>query len=100
MHLRRKGLALFLSAWVLVLNPPVSPGSDRPVGLSPSRWRAGEYAKYMKEQAVERTTAGSGIGTNGAGTVSYNAFAARTGLEALKQGGNAIDAALTTALTA
>jgi gamma-glutamyltranspeptidase/glutathione hydrolase len=83
----------------MVLSVPVSPGSERPVDLSPSHWPAGEYAKYMKEQATERMDAGSGIGVNGAVSVSYNAFAARAGLEALKQGGNAIDAALTTALT-
>jgi gamma-glutamyltranspeptidase/glutathione hydrolase len=44
-------------------------------------------------------SAGYAAGGNGAVSVSYNAFAARASLEALKQGGNAIDAALTTALT-
>jgi gamma-glutamyltranspeptidase/glutathione hydrolase len=53
----------------------------------------------MKEQATERMSAGYAAGVNGAVSVSYNAFAARAGLEALKQGGSAIDAALTTALT-
>ncbi len=99
MLLQRQALSLFLSASVLVLSAPVSPGRERPVDLSPSRWPAGEYAKYMKEQAAERMSAGSAAGANGAVAVSYNAFAARSGLEALKQGGNAIDAALTTALT-
>ncbi|RKS88641.1 gamma-glutamyltranspeptidase/glutathione hydrolase [Sphingosinicella microcystinivorans] len=39
------------------------------------------------------------MGTGGAVTVAYNGLAARAGLEALKQGGSAVDAAMTTALT-
>ncbi len=66
--------------------------------LSPSRWPAAEYDAYMQAQAAVRDHAGAGEGRNGVVTVSYNAFAARAGLEALKQGGSAIDAALTTAL--
>jgi len=66
--------------------------------LSPSRWPAAEYDAYMRAQAVVRAEAGACSGQNGVVTVSYNAFAARAGLEALKQGGSAIDAALTTAL--
>ena len=69
------------------------------VDLSPKSWPAGEYARYMKAQGVDRTTAGSAQGKQGAVTVAYGGLAARAGLEALKQGGNAIDAAMTTALT-
>lgn len=64
--------------------------------LSPLRWRA-DYERYLSEQALTRTEAGHASGTNGAVTVAYNGLAARGGLEALKQGGNAIDAALTAA---
>lgn len=64
--------------------------------LSPTQWRA-DYDRYLSEQAVTRTEAGHASGTNGAVTVAYNGLAARAGLEALKQGGNAIDAALTAA---
>ena len=46
---------------------------------------------------MDRTSAGVASGYNGAVTVAYNALAARAGLEALKQGGNAIDALLTAA---
>ncbi|MEL5953554.1 gamma-glutamyltransferase [Streptomyces sp. CLV115] len=53
----------------------------------------------MAQQCATRTTAGAADGSNGAVTVSYGAYAARAGLEALKQGGGAIDAAMTTALT-
>ena len=71
-----------------------------PVSLSPEQWPAGEEARYLGElQNTVRTTAGMAEGTNGAVTVAYGAFAARAGLEALKRGGNAIDAALTTAVT-
>ncbi len=70
----------------------------REVDLSPSRWGAGERGRYMDRQGVARPEAGSGTGRGGAVAVSYNALAARAGLEALKQGGNAIDAAMTTAL--
>ena len=68
------------------------------VDLSADRWAAGEHDRYMTAQGVDRTTAGAATGRNGAVTVAYGAYAARAGLEALKQGGNAIDAAMTTAL--
>lgn len=67
------------------------------VDLSPERWAA-DYERFMEAQSVDRTEAGVATGANGAVTVAYNGLAARAGLEALKQGGNAIDAAMTTAL--
>lgn len=75
-----------------------APAIGRTADLSPSRWPAGEYEKYLNAQAVERACAGAAQGHNGAVSVSYNALAARAGLEALRQGGGAIDAALTAAL--
>lgn len=69
------------------------------VDLSPARWPAGDYEMFLKAQGVDRTTAGAARGKHGAVTVAYGGLAARAGLEALKQGGNAIDAAMTTALT-
>ena len=72
-------------------------GSPEP-DLSPERW-ADDYEAYMAAQLVDRTEAGVATGMNGAVAVAYNGLAARAGLEALAQGGNAIDAALTTALT-
>ncbi len=53
----------------------------------------------MSAQDVDRSDAGVATGTHGAVTVAYNGLAARAGLEALKRGGNAIDAALTAAVT-
>lgn len=66
------------------------------VSLSPENWMT-DYTSYMAQQDITRTEAGFAEGGNGAVTVAYNALAARAGLEALKQGGNAIDAAMTTA---
>jgi gamma-glutamyltranspeptidase / glutathione hydrolase len=88
--------ALSLAAVAAVAASPAS--AQRP-DLSPGRWPAGEEARYHGQQNAVRSTAGVATGTNGAVTVAYGAYAARAGLEALKQGGSAIDAALTTALT-
>jgi gamma-glutamyltranspeptidase/glutathione hydrolase len=77
----------------------VATGSAQRPDLSPARWPAGEEAAFHAQQNTVRSTAGVASGVNGAVTVAYGAYAARAGLEALKQGGNAIDAALTTALT-
>jgi gamma-glutamyltranspeptidase/glutathione hydrolase len=74
-------------------------GETGGVNLSPATWPSGEYERFLKAQDIDRTEAGVATGRNGAVTVAYNGLAARAGLEALKQGGNAIDAALTTALT-
>lgn len=64
--------------------------------LRPTQWLA-DYEQFLEAQDTSRTQAGHAVGTNGAVTVAYNGLAARAGLEALKQGGNAIDAALTAA---
>jgi gamma-glutamyltranspeptidase/glutathione hydrolase len=71
---------------------------EETINLLPSAWPAGEYDHYMRAQSIQREKAGAASGRQGAVTVSYGAFAARAGLEALKQGGSAIDAALTTAM--
>lgn len=65
--------------------------------LSPEIWME-DYNRYMNDQNSARTEAEVAEGENGALTVAHNTLAARAGLEALKQGGNAMDAALTTAL--
>lgn len=70
-----------------------------PVSLKSSSWEAGERERYLAEQTQVRSSAGTASGEHGAVTVAYSAYAARAGLEALKQGGSAVDAALTTALT-
>lgn len=70
-----------------------------PADISSAVWPKGEYERFLAAQDVDHTEAGVATGMNGAVTVAYNGIAARAGLEALKQGGNAIDAALTAAVT-
>ncbi len=71
--------------------------APRTPDLSPATW-PDDYDRFMAAQLVDRTEAGVAMGERGAVTVAYNGLAARAGLEALKQGGGAIDAALTAAL--
>jgi len=84
-------------AALLVAQGAVMPASA--ADLSPARWPAGEEQRLLAAQDVNRTEAGHASGRNGAVTVAYNGYAARAGLEALKQGGNAVDAAMTAAMT-
>lgn len=89
--------SLAVIAVVLAGCSPVS--NEKQVDLSPAAWPEGEYQRFLTAQGVTRTEAGHAVGQNGAVAVAYNGLAARAGVEALKQGGNAIDAAMTTALT-
>ena len=80
----------------------VSTGAQAPpaiTDISPAVWPKGEYERFMAAQNVDRTKAGLATGRNGAVTVAYNGIAARAGLEALARGGNALDAAMTAAVT-
>ena len=95
---RKVALARFVAAVPLLLLACSGASANRPVDLSPETWAA-DYDRFMAAQLVDRTEAGVATGRNGAVTVAYNGLAARAGLEALKQGGGAIDAALTAALT-
>ena len=74
--------------------------ASAPATPSSAQWTDAEQARYLGPlQANIRSTAGSASGTRGAVTVAYNAYAARAGLDILQHGGNAMDAALTTAVT-
>jgi gamma-glutamyltranspeptidase/glutathione hydrolase len=95
-----RNLLVAIGAGVLTMTSAMPPQrAPSSVSLSPRRWPTGEYARLMRAQDVDRTEAGVASGRNGAVTVAYNGLAAEAGLEALKQGGNAIDAAMTTAIT-
>src|SRR5262245_23402366 len=87
--------------WIIAaaLTTSVALQSNRAVNLSPATWPKGEYERFLNQQGVVRTEAGVATGRSGAVTVAYNGIAARAGLEALKQGGDAIDAAMTAAVT-
>jgi len=76
-----------------------APAAKGPVNLSPAVWPEGEWEKYIKIVSTKYPGNPEAIGSNGAITGSYYGLAQRAGLEALKQGGTSVDAALTTALT-
>ena len=82
---------------VLLLLPLPAAAADDDADLRPAQWRQ-DYDRYLEAQSEYRRDAGVATGENGAVSVAYNALAARAGLEALKQGGNAMDALLTSAL--
>jgi gamma-glutamyltranspeptidase/glutathione hydrolase len=86
---------------VVMLSVVPMGGQARPAvtDISPAVWPKGEYERFVAAQNVDRTRAGMATGRNGAVTVAYNGIAARAGLEALAKGGNAIDAAMTAAVT-
>lgn len=73
------------------------PGMTQTSVTSPINWSQ-DYSRFLDAQAVNRTEAGYAEGKNGAVTVAYNGLAARAGLAALEGGGNAVDAAMTTAM--
>ncbi len=87
--------SLGLVALLVLACSPALPTDQ--AGLSPRAWME-DYDRFMAAQLVERTEAGAATGRNGAVAVAYNGLAARAGLEALKRGGGAVDAALTAAL--
>ena len=68
--------------------------------VAPAQWFAKDAVHYLDQVQVEtRTRAIAATGDHGAATVAYGPFAARAGLAVLERGGNAMDAALTTAVT-
>jgi gamma-glutamyltranspeptidase / glutathione hydrolase len=94
---RRTALSGIAAGGLLSTLPAVA--QPRPMtDLSPANWPERDRRQYWAMQGTDRTRAGSATGRNGAVTVAYGAFAARAGHEALKQGGTAMDAALTTAM--
>ena len=95
---RSRHCTLLLPLVVLAIQACTDAPAQRTPDLSPENW-ADDYDRFMAAQLVDRTEAGVATGERGAVTVAYNGLAARAGLEALKQGGGAIDAALTAALT-
>lgn len=79
------------------------PGATAHVDLSPAHWP--DRARYDAMLTEVPTATGKlrdqpmATGANGAVTGTYSAPAMRAGLEALRQGGTSVDAALTTAIT-
>ncbi len=67
--------------------------------LSPTQWGDGEFDKYIQMDNRALPSNPAAVGTHGAVTTTFHSAASRAGLEALKQGGSSVDAAMTTALT-
>jgi gamma-glutamyltranspeptidase/glutathione hydrolase len=66
--------------------------------MSPEAWPPGELEKYWRLQRDYQRPHPAVESDKGMVTVTNNAFSARVGLEALRQGGSAADAALATSL--
>lgn len=76
-----------------------NPTLPRSTTLSPANWNQGELSHYLELDARAYPNNPVAIGNNGAVTTTFHAAASRAGLEALKQGGTSVDAALTAAMT-
>jgi len=85
------GLALSFSLLV--------PSCNKEVNLTPDQWGENELSKYLEMDSREYPNNPSAAGMHGAVTTTFHSAAARAGLEALKQGGSSVDAALTAAMT-
>lgn len=84
------------AAVAAVLLVGCSPG--RTVDLSPARWPAGELETYLARTAELGRPKGLGEADSAMVTGTTGAVAVRAGREALRQGGSAVDAVITTAL--
>lgn len=78
--------------------PPEGKSQDPAVTLSPEAWEEGELEKYTTLQNTFSPSHPVAEGNHGMVSATDSALAVRSGFEALKQGGTAADAAMTTAL--
>lgn len=108
MNLRKyMGRVLLIAGLVSVsaLTGRAEAQSDGNVNLSPAEWGEGVLAKYLGQD--ESRTYGDAmrarhelaVGSKGMVAGTTGAAAVHAGIEALQQGGSAVDAAMTTALT-
>src|SRR5215510_2958000 len=74
------------------------PRKSRGVRMSPEAWPPAELEKYWRLQRDKERPHPSVESAKGMVAVAHDAFSARIGLEALRQGGSAADAALATSL--
>jgi gamma-glutamyltranspeptidase / glutathione hydrolase len=93
---------LVLFALLLALTPAGDTASQsrQSAGgkMSPEAWPPGELEKYWRLQHDNQRPHPAVESDKGMVAVTNNAFSARVGLEALQQGGSAVDAALATSL--
>ncbi|MCK4873073.1 MAG: gamma-glutamyltransferase [Phycisphaerales bacterium] len=89
--------ALIATSFLLLTISPHYVRAD--VDLSPAGWDEGEIEKYLVLENAFGQDKPLATGTSGLISGSSSALAMRAGLEALKQGGSAVDAALAGAMT-
>lgn len=97
MRITTRGLALIVAGTLLVL----ASACTRQVNLSPGEWGEGELKKYFDIGAGSASQSGKQVevtGKDGVVTGTSGALATHIGVEALRQGGSAIDAAIATSL--
>jgi len=80
-------------------NPLAQSRKSTKVNLSPEAWPKDELEKYWRLQRTYEQPTPAAESNQGMVAVTNEAFAARVGLEALRQGGSAADAALAAALS-
>jgi gamma-glutamyltranspeptidase/glutathione hydrolase len=87
--------------WALALAVAGSATLARAVDLSPEHWPAAERARLEALESQEWTPASARLveGTNGIISATVSPVSVYAGMQALQHGGNAADAAATTALT-
>lgn len=77
----------------------LAPSCNKEVNLTPDQWGDNELTKYLEMDARPFPSNPAATGMKGAITTTFHSAAGRAGLEALKQGGTSVDAALTAAMT-
>src|SRR5262249_48495012 len=79
-------------------NAPAQSRKSGEINMSPEAWPKDELKEYLRLKQLYFLPHPSVESGQGMVAVTSDAFAARVGLEALRQGGSAADAALATAL--
>jgi gamma-glutamyltranspeptidase/glutathione hydrolase len=82
----------------IVTEKQPNPAGVKPIELSPMHWPEEVLYSLMERNSVMGGSDGLATGGQGAIAATTGAPAVNAGLEALKQGGNAIDAVITTSL--
>jgi gamma-glutamyltranspeptidase/glutathione hydrolase len=93
-----KRVAAAAVAWILLLSLGGTTVLPAQVDLSPASWPSGELELYTERNADGPSNKPQAEGAGGLVVGTTGALAVRAGLEALRHGGSAADAALVTAL--
>ena len=85
-------------AWATLTAACVASTAAPQVNLEPSAWPQGDLERYTELQRVFGADKTPATGRGGMVVGTTGALAVRAGVEALRQGGTAMDAAITTSL--